>query len=929
MFRIANVRCNHLINPIGIDCEHPEFSWNLVDSKGQMFQKAYRIQVYDGEKMVWDSGRVEEAQCMSSVYLGDSLLPATVYEYKITVWDTKERTAVSDRAFFETGLMTRFTKHQWQGSWIGTQCQNRESGDEEKRKNKDMGKILLDMMNGKNVNFEPDRKLDPCFIFRKRFEMPEDVKPEKARIYMTAHGIYRLKVNGWYVSDELFAPGFTNYYRYLEYQTYDVTPYLRSGDNEISFILADGWFKGKFGILGLGDNYGSRLCALMEMAVFMTDGTCITLHSDESFEYVQSPYVYSDLLIGEKYDARLEALAEDDKNWRCCQIVKDFVCDHSKDQENKYRFASDVDRLYGCVTQTVKALDILKPIDIFKTPKGELVVDFGQNMVGHVRIYVRGEAGCEIKIEHTEVLDKDGNFINCVDGFNRDQTDIYILKGKALEVYEPEFTFHGFRYVRITGWPGKLRKTDILGVVVGTDCEITGSFQTSDPRLNQLQSNILWSQRGNILSIPTDCPQRERAGWTGDVWVYGKTCCFNQDMLTFFKKWLTNIRTEQFENGLIPIVIPYIRAYEELQIPTFGTHTSAGWGDVIVALPWYLYEFYGDRSVLEENFESMKRWVEYVRHEVESGVHPDFGTDAKSLEIQKYLWNTNFHFGDWLYPSCCNEDGKTDMYRSANTTKEYVATAVYANTTKIFSKICRVLGKEGLADAYEQLNQKIRYAFEAAYVSEDGRIANDVQGLYVMALAMDMIREDSRQKLADRLALLIKNNGGCLDTGFMSIGFLMDTLCACGKKDTAKLLLYQERCPSWLYEVKMGATTMWETWNAVFEDGTVTRQSYNHYAFGCIGDWMYKTLMGLKCLKPGYSEIQISPDFDFDLKSVSGSYKSCRGKIEISWEKKKNQVMLSISIPANIHGYLHIPAAGIDHEYIGNGKFMRYIELKS
>ena len=204
----------------------------------------------------------------------------------------------------------------------------------------------------------------------------------------------------------------------------------------------------------------------MEMAVFMTDGTCITLHSDESFEYVQSPYVYSDLLIGEKYDARLEALAEDDKNWRCCQIVKDFVCDHSKDQENKYRFASDVDRLYGCVTQTVKSLDILKPIDIFKTPKGELVVDFGQNMVGHVRIYVRGEAGCEIKIEHTEVLDKDGNFINCVDGFNRDQTDIYILKGKALEVYEPEFTFHGFRYVRITGWPGKLRKTDILGVVV-------------------------------------------------------------------------------------------------------------------------------------------------------------------------------------------------------------------------------------------------------------------------------------------------------------------------------------------------------------------------------------------------------------------------------------------------------------------------------
>ncbi len=561
------------------------------------------------------------------------------------------------------------------------------------------------------------------------------------------------------------------------------------------------------------------------------------------------------------------------------------------------------------------------------SPKGETILDFGQNMVGVVCMKVKGPEGTQIRLEHSEVLDKDGNFINCIDGFNRDQTDFYILKGDQEETFMPQFTFHGFRYAKVTGYPGEAKAENFSGIVIGSDCAVTGAFHTSNEKLNQLQSNIFWSQRGNLLSIPTDCPQRERAGWTGDVWVYGETCNYNQDCYNFFRQWLANLRLEQFENGLVPIVVPYIKAYKAIQVQSFGTHTSAGWGDVIVSLPWVLYEVYGDTAILEENYEAMEKWMAYVENEARTGVHLKEGATHKDKERQKYLCNTNFHYGDWLYPSCKNEKGETDMFRSANTTKEHVATAIYANSTKIMSNVCEVLGKKEQAEKYRELNKKIRQAFQEEYVSQDGRIDNHLQGLYVMALAMDMVSDDLRPALAKNLEQLIRENQGCLDTGFMSIKFLMDVLVDQGLTQTARTVLYQEKCPSWLYEVDQGATTIWETWNSITPEGERLRFSYNHYAFGCVGSFLYRRVLGIRAMAPGYRKVLICPDFTENLWEADGTYDSVHGPITVRWHKDKDRLIIEGDIPANVEGWIKLP--GCPEECVGNGHFYREASLNS
>ena len=366
------------------------------------------------------------------------------------------------------------------------------------------------------------------------------------------------------------------------------------------------------------------------------------------------------------------------------------------------------------------------------------------------------------------------------------------------------------------------------------------------------------------------------------------------------------MRLEQFEDGLVPIVIPYIKAYEALQLPAFGTHTSAGWGDVIVSLPWFLYKNYGDIKVLDENFESMLKWMKYVEKEAEEGVNLKEDKSEAAVKRQRYLWNTNFHFGDWLYPSCKDSEGKADMYRSANSTKEYIATCIYAYSTEVFSKVCEVLGKEELKIYYDELNTNIRKAFQEEYITKEGVIENDIQGLYVMSLAMNMVSEEVKPKLVARLDQLIKSNHNCLDTGFMSIKFLMDVLMDNGLKETAKAILYQDCCPSWLYEVKNDATTIWETWGSILEDGTRTKYSYNHYAFGCIGDWMYRTLLGINNSSIGYKEVTFKPDFNFNLDYVEGSYRSVYGNIVCKWRRQENKISLLLEVPANTKGILEL-----------------------
>lgn len=931
MKKLKNITCSGLENPLGLDREHVDFSWQLDTDQCNIYQRSYEINVWDEYgHPVWASGPVDSDQCLYVPYGGATLKSRTGYEYQITVTDNDGSVITGRRMTFETGMDVC----DWNAKWIGRQIpEDKEAGPDP---DGDYGQILVDMMQGRDVHFHPDRKLEPCNVYERRFTIPKERALKKARIYMTALGIYQLVVNGETPDDQLFAPGFTKYEEYLEYQVYDVTGLLYSGENCIRVTLADGWYKGKFGILGLGESYGDELAFLMELELTYDDHTKQHILSDDSFLYTQSPWCYADILIGCRYDARLEQNASMQPETHALAGMKVSKQPEARalagTNPNQWRPARIVDFPYTPLkapcTQPVRSIMELAPAAVLTSPKGETIIDFGQNLVGVIRLRVSGPSGIVIKLEHSEVLNKDGTFENFVDGFNRDQTDYYVLKGAYEEVWQPQFTFHGFRYVKISGYPGEVNKEDFTAIVIGSDCRITNEFYTSNAQLNRLQENIMWSQRGNLLSIPTDCPQRKRAGWTGDVWVYGETCCINQDCHTFFIKWLRNLRLEQFDNGLVPIVIPYIRAYEALQLKSFGTHTSAGWGDVIVALPWYLYEIYGDRQALEENFEAMEKWMAYVTREAESGVKIKEGTDGTSgsdvdqeaLERQKYLWNTNFHFGDWLYPSCQNENGEADMFASANTTKELVATAIYAHSANLMAKICGVLGKPERSRYYSELNTHIREAFDAEYVSVDGVLEQELQGLYVMALAMDMVPEKKRGKMAERLNTLIKENGNCLDTGFMSIKFLMDVLMDTGHENTAKALLYQNKCPSWLYEVEKGATTIWETWNSIREDDTRGRFSYNHYAFGCIGDWMYRNLLGIRRLEPGFSKVLIAPNFDLGLEYAQGKFDSVYGTIEVKWRKRPDlRPELFVKIPANVTAYIKLPGEVVRE--IGNGSY--------
>ncbi|MGG4467740.1 family 78 glycoside hydrolase catalytic domain [Paenibacillus alvei] len=516
-------------------------------------------------------------------------------------------------------------------------------------------------------------------------------------------------------------------------------------------------------------------------------------------------------------------------------------------------------------------------------------------IAGRMRIQMTVPRDTRIIFEHSEVLDENGKFFMNIMGRNKDQTNFYVAKGDDRETYEPSFVFHGFRYVRVTGHPTPIQTEDITAVVLYSDMEMTGNFTCSDERLNRLQQNIQWSQKTNMLSIPTDCPQRERAGWTGDIQVFAPTAAYNMDVSSFLTRWLKDVRLEQFPDGQIANYVPTGKYYVNESKASFGNLSSAGWGDAIIIVPWVLYERYGDTRILEENYTAMTKWLNYVRQTAESEI-PDSlkdEQDAVRLNRQKYLWNTGFHFGDWLIPSM------KDPIESALKTKELVATCFYANSALLLAKISIILGKKETAVMYEELNQQIRKAFEEEYIDKNGRVSSPTQGIYILALQMNMVSDSKRPLVVNQLIQLIKENGYKLDTGFLSIPYLMDVLCKEGEHETAYRLLFQTQCPSWLYEVENGATTIWESWSAIAPDGTVGHMSFNHYAFGCVGDWLYRYIAGINPGEPGYKTSIIEPHTDCGLTSAAAEINTKYGKLSSSWTKTDNLVTLIVEVPAN------------------------------
>lgn len=904
---VVNLRCEYMKAPLGIDIERPRLSWEIISPERGTMQMAYQVVVAESEKnleqgdMLWDSGRVSSDKSICCEYAGPALESRKQYYWKVRIWDEQGRlSSFSCPSFFEMGLLRR---EDWKASWIeicnkevtmeNTPMGNgQQSGGENNQ--------TMSLLSATNEGIAPpEQRLNPCRLVRRQFSVKNGIR--RARIYATAHGIYSLEVNGSRTDCREFAPENTSYDKYLLYQTYDVTELLRTGENVVGAVVADGWFAGRVGFMGDSCQYGNKLALLLQLEIEYEDGTIQRICSDESFSCADGPFVYSDIFIGERYDARLEK-----QNWSCSGYM-----DIGWEPARKVDYGFDnLQAQYG---EPVCVVEELVPVKVLVTPEGDTVIDLGQNIAGRMRMKVCGQAGTLVRLEHTEVLDRQGNFINNIMGRNKDQTDVYILSGKGVEVYEPCFTFHGFRYVRITGYPGEVKVENFRGVVLSSGMERTGHFECSDERFNRLARNIFWSQRANMFSIPTDCPQRERAGWTGDIQVFSPTACFNMNVHAFLTRWLKNVWADQLPDGKVPMVVPYMDAYRALA-KVVGSDTSAGWGDACVIVPWTLYQVYGDKRILEQSYDSMVKWVEYIRKTAETEIPEDLKGEMtpERRERQKYLWNTGFHYGDWLIPSLSMSlDGKeVDMFKSALETKALVPSCFYAYATELMVKIATLLHKTEDAQFYASLNEKVRTAFALEYLNEDGSMAADFQGIYVLALRMKMVPEKMRSKVFARLLKLIEQNGGKLDVGFLSVPFLLDVLCDFGRLDLAMDMLHRNECPSWLYEVEKGATTMWEAWQAILPDGTVTNVSYNHYAFGCIGDWIYRKLAGLDKDAPAYKHILIKPQPDHRMTHASASYHSIYGEIISDWRALSRNFYLKVKIPPNTTATVHLPGVG-------------------
>jgi alpha-L-rhamnosidase len=606
--------------------------------------------------------------------------------------------------------------------------------------------------------------------------------------------------------------------------------------------------------------------------VTYSDGSEATIISDDNWKSSTGAIRYAEIYNGETIDARKEKTGwllpgYNDENWSGVKVA-DF----------------SLDNLIATINEPVKKHETFKSVKIFTTPKGEKVIDFGQNLVGWVVLKVKGNAGDTVTISHAEVLDKEGNFYTANLRAAKAQ-DHYILKGGGEETFEPHFTWHGFRYVKLEGYPGELKPEDFTAVTLYSDMKQTGTFTSSNPLINQLQHNIQWGQKGNFLDVPTDCPQRdERLGWTGDAQVFSRTASFNMNVNNFFDKWMKDVAADQLPNGSVPFVIPNVLGN--------GAAGSAGWSDVATIVPWNMYLAYGDKKILQDQYPSMKAWVEYIHH-----------------QSRNDLWNTGFDFGDWLfYRPEDDNDG-----RAAVTDKYLIAQCFYAHSTQLLINAAKVLNKEEDVKTYSELLQKIKDAFLKEYVTPNGRLVAGTQTAYVLALNFDMLPDSLRAQAAARLAENIKSYNNHLTTGFLGTPYLCEVLTRFGYDSVAYKLLLQDTYPSWLYPVKMGATTIWERWDGEKPDSTFETpgmNSFNHYAYGAIGDWMYRKMVGIDTYEDGvgYKHIKIKPHIGGDFTFASASLDTYYGKVSNNWKVEKDSLVMDVEIPANTTATVYIPA---------------------
>jgi alpha-L-rhamnosidase len=841
---VKNQVTENQINPLGVDVS-PRFSWQLVSEKRNVMQTAYEIRVSDSpatlsKANVWSSGKVNSDQSQYVDYKGAALQSGKKYFWQVRVWDNSGKaSAWSEPAFWQMGLLNA---SDWKAKWI-------------------------------QQGFAEDTVNRPSPYFRKTFSTSKKIT--SATAYLTSLGLYEAFINGKRVGDAYLTPGWTSYNKRLQYQVYDVTNLISNGNNAVGVVLGNGWYRGFIGFSGQKNFYGKELALLAQIEIHYADGTTETIISDESWKSNTGSIISSEIYHGETIDARKEktgwnTAAFNDSDWQGVKIK-----------------TSGAPPLIATYNEPIRKKETFKAIKTITTPKGERVLDFGQNLVGWVQVKISGKAGDKITLYHAEVLDKAGNFYT-ENLRPAKQKNEYILKGSGEEFFEPHFTFQGFRYIKIEDYAGEIKPENFTAVALYSDMQPTGTFTCSNPLINQLQHNIQWGQRGNFLDVPTDCPQRdERLGWTGDAQAFARTATFNFDVHNFFSKWLKDVEADQID-GSVPFVVPNVLGK--------NAAGSAGWADAATIIPWNMYLAYGDKKVLEDQFNSMKAWVGYMER-----------------NSTNYLWNKGFHFGDWLfYRPFDDNDG-----RSAVTDKYLIAQCFFAHSTELVIKTAKVLGRQDDVVKYSELLKNIKDAFMKEYVTANGRLVSSTQTAYVLALNFDMLPEQLRPQTAQRLADNIKSYNHHLTTGFLGTPYLCHVLSRFGYDDVAYTLLLQETYPSWLYPVKMGATTIWERWDGIKPDGTFQTpgmNSFNHYAYGAIGDWMYRVVAGIDTEEsaPGYKTIAIKPHLDNRLTQASSEYKTGYGLVKSSWKTSDSQYTFEFVVPANTKAVLSIPSNSIE-----------------
>ena len=848
MLKIKRMSLDYQTDPIGLD-HVPQFGWEIESDRRNIVQKAYQLQVARDplfEDTCYDSGRVE-SESSSHVRAPElKLRPAEKYYARVLISDGTEESGWSSPSFFVTALLK---KEEWCAPFVS--AEDRES----------------------------DKEHSKGTYVRGTFTVRKKVKAAYA--FTTALGLYNFYLNGEKVGNDEMTPGWTSYRRHLMYQTYDITHLLKPGVNVAGAMLGAGWFKGVMGLTKARNNYGDRTAFAMQAVLYYEDGTSETVTTDSSWVGTDSPVVFAEIYDGETYDASLEI-----PDWSSSEHP-------AGDWHATVVVPWDISVLCAQSGSRVKMIDRMPGRRILKTPKGENVLDFGQNMTGRIHVTATGKPGDVIELRCFEVLDAEGNVY--VANLRKAKTTMKYIFGKAGTVtWHPRFTYMGFRYAVIRSFPGTPKAENFTAYTLHSEMEPTGNITCSNPLLNQLHHNYLWGLKGNFLDVPTDCPQRdERLGWTGDAQIFCRTACYLMNTYAFYSKWLADVAADQTPEGGVPHVIPNIEngRTDDNWLLRQGPHSAAAWADVAVILPWTLYLMYGDKAILERQYGSMKAWIDFMK---------DHAGD--------YIWNYKLQFGDWVAL-----DAAKGSYFGA-TPNDLTCTAYFAYSTGLFIRTAAALGKKDVEAEYRGLYNHILKKYQQTFFDKNGNLTAQTQTAHIVSLYFGLTPKAYLSKTVEGLRRLLAKENGHLVTGFVGTPYFCHALSQNGCVDEAYNLLLQEDFPSWLYQVKKGATTIWEHWDGLKPNGTMWNpdmNSFNHYAYGAIGEWMYRVMAGIEVdeLEPGFRHSVLCPRIGGNLSYVDAFHRSVYGEVGVKWEATGSRVTLTIRIPANTSACVRLDRA--------------------